>query len=180
MYKNNIKDKIKYTNNLCRITLLWIFCCFSFGWNFRTLRLMAYAFLYSTTREIMKLCWIRNKIEIIELQTIFSFWTKHICMINPLQQFLWKQRWIWNNTCVFTLKRHWKNHHYHIPMIYIYIFWFLSLYFASRLLNGTWMILIKVEALPQCLGFAASYVSPVFVIHYLWFSGRNCLAITLV
>ena len=38
----------------------------------------------------------------------------------------------------------------------------------------------KSWGLSQCLGFAASYVTPVFAIHYLWFSGRNWIAINLV
>ena len=37
MCMNNIKNKLKYTNTLCRITVLWIYCCLFFGYNVRSL-----------------------------------------------------------------------------------------------------------------------------------------------
>ena len=54
--KNKIKNKIKYTNILCRITLLRI-CGFLFGVKMcDPLRLMSNAFLYTTRRENIQLC----------------------------------------------------------------------------------------------------------------------------
>ena len=77
MCKKNIKTNIKYTKTLCSITLQRISYCFfplkcasSCDWC----HMPFYTLLWC---EILKLCLIRNRIDIIELRTILSLidWT---------------------------------------------------------------------------------------------------------
>ena len=62
MSLNFIKNKIKYTNSLCR-TLLWIFF-YIFVEGCDPCLLTSFSVLYTTSCEMIKLCYIGNKVEI--------------------------------------------------------------------------------------------------------------------
>ena len=92
--------------------------------------------------------------------------SRHLLILSILSKIMWIQ--IEKKYCLCCFKS--KQFCIFIPVSLLSI--------CLRLLNGTWLILIKVKALPQCLGFAAEYVSPVIVIHCLWFSGGTVLPLT--
>ena len=61
--------------------------------------------------------------------------------------FTWTWNWREKYICTFTFKREWKNQRCCRTVIDVYHKnYVFSFYFASRLLNGTWMTSIKVRA----------------------------------